>query len=742
MNVLVCFAKKVRLSNSHTSNPLYATFQQDRGDLRAPNDSLFDAEEFGGLTSCIQMSTAVKKACAGGGLVDVIDFDGVTTTQTCQDPESILIKEALMASGVSTIFHFFPCQAEAICRMVHMQLRTVEIERENKIKKFTPPQSDIGMAAIVDLPTGVGKTIMTLVASLLVASGRGLDMEKACQLHREAYTWSNGGGVLSQDKLDALPAVGPGMKIVVFANTQLVSQWMLQCELAAKIVKSMAYANVHEWDVTIVKAGVHNTGSETLGDKEIRVYVCDTSDTKLKPKKFLRPSIYYAALICDEAAATTDNPLQSYLPVDTKFARLIMISADLSPWSGRRYGGFNPQKPSVFRSIFNGWKEIGYGGEQNIETTAALFATSVFSPDERSSVLEEFAEPMADRFLYVASIEYEPSLTESVGAGLHTDLGVANARDVFRSLYDIDITDCSTVEDLLNTIRKNACQLQAQQDVRHHDWRLSARIEKLEKLALNVTKLQEEECGICMEPMKKVSLIQPCLHFVCTVCIRKIMGDKCPFCRSKMIVGVHLEHAPEPGPCKKQKVLCPVEAPSSAAATGTAKGNMGEIFVDKIRFSDVSNTPVGVVQAVARTLETIKIARSASDDGHNTLCVMVICPGVEIRDGMFGDIGFGVTQYRTKGTRGNPHYKKAFEKEMKAFQEMDGKCKLLIVQDASNLDDGDTTDNMTGLDIDSLDAVVSVGRGNLAQRMGRLCRYSRTKPSAKKHALYVEIVPR
>ncbi|CAN0432837.1 unnamed protein product, partial [Ectocarpus sp. 13 AM-2016] len=81
-------------------------------------------------------------------LVDVIDFDGVTTTRTYQDPESILIKEALLASGVSTIFHFFPCQAEAICRMVHMQLRTVEIERESQIKKFTPPQSDIGMAAL------------------------------------------------------------------------------------------------------------------------------------------------------------------------------------------------------------------------------------------------------------------------------------------------------------------------------------------------------------------------------------------------------------------------------------------------------------------------------------------------------------------------------------------------------------------------------------------------------------------
>ncbi|CAN0412559.1 unnamed protein product, partial [Ectocarpus sp. 13 AM-2016] len=86
---------------------------------------------------------------------------------------------------------------------------------------------------------------------------------------------------------------------------------------------------------------------------------------------------------------------------------------------------------------------------------------------------------------------------------------------------------------MLNTIRKNSCHLRAQKDGLH-DWRLNHQIATLEKLALNVSKLLEEECGICMEPMEKVSLIQPCLHFVCTACIRKIMGDNCPFCRSKM----------------------------------------------------------------------------------------------------------------------------------------------------------------------------------------------------------------
>lgn len=53
--------------------------------------------------------------------------------------------------------------------------------------------------------------------------------------------------------------------------------------------------------------------------------------------------------------------------------------------------------------------------------------------------------------------------------------------------------------------------------------------------------------------------------------------------------------------------------------------------------------------------------------------------------------------------------------------------------------DGSTNDNMTGLDIDGLDVVVSVGGGNFVQRTGRLCRYSSTKPSAKKHPWHVEM---
>ena len=76
---------------------------------------------------------------------------------------------------------------------------------------------------------------------------------------------------------------------------------------------------------------------------------------------------------------------------------------------------------------------------------------------------------------------------------------------------------------------------------------------------------------------------------------------------------------------------------------------------------------------------------------------------------------------------------------MNKFTAADGNSKVLFVRDAVQWD---TKDSMTGLDINGLDCVVAIGSDNFTQRVGRLCRLSRTSlPEKVKHALYVEIVP-
>lgn len=77
---------------------------------------------------------------------------------------------------------------------------------------------------------------------------------------------------------------------------------------------------------------------------------------------------------------------------------------------------------------------------------------------------------------------------------------------------------------------------------------------------------------------------------------------------------------------------------------------------------------------------------------------------------------------------------------LEEFISDDGRMKILSVRDNEQSDEG-TIDNMSGLDIDGLDVVLAVGRGSIAQRIGRLCRLPRSKlPKERQSALYVELV--
>jgi len=79
------------------------------------------------------------------------------------------------------------------------------------------------------------------------------------------------------------------------------------------------------------------------------------------------------------------------------------------------------------------------------------------------------------------------------------------------------------------------------------------------------------------------------------------------------------------------------------------------------------------------------------------------------------------------------------DRVIERFQMEDGEAKILSVRDNEEEFRG-TVDNMTGLDIDGLDVVLTVGRGSVAQRLGRLCRMSRVNlPKERQSALYISL---
>lgn len=177
-----------------------------------------------------------------------------------------------------------------------------------------------------------------------------------------------------------------------------------------------------------------------------------------------------------------------------------------------------------------------------------------------------------------------------------------------------------------------------------------------------------------------------------------------------------------------------------SASGGSSSRDLGDHFFDELA-SEISTYPVagGVIPALSRVLEAIKKSNFKSRGG-GTLRVMLICPGVCVRDDTIASMGFIFCPYRTEGTRAHPARMTAMNATLEKFAEDDGQLKILSVRDNGE-GSSSTMDNMTGLHLDELDAVVTVGRGSTTQRLGRLCRGSRGKlPVNRRSGLYVELV--
>lgn len=722
--------------------------QQNHDGGNAPNELLFNAgSEFGGLVSRIEMSEAVEMACGERGIAAGVSFGGVTLTlqELGQDPRADDIRNALRQAG--GIFPLQPFQILAVSRFVymprrHIEVRRIDVQNEEEfetVKIFKSPESDIGSFALLDTPTGTGKTITSLLGAVLFCAVRGGDMAKILLRQKECYTGSSTTSVVTQDALDAWPQAGAGRRCIVFVAGHLVNQWVDHVDTVRKITKSIPALEKWEVSVRIGDGGKKGDHTHVLEENEVRVYVCSLKTPKTRPVSYLRKTTYYSTIVFDECGenSTDVNGMLSVMPKGVRYGKIFSCSADLTPWE-RLF----PQKPSVFRQVFPEW----HLGCRHAMATAC--ASAIFTPDQRSWVMNECAQTLRGIFIATASVEYVPSLAERVGVGYGVELGNKSGHDLFQSKYGVDVSGIKTHHDMKVAIQARITVLIEHMGVQGVTvWRkqeLEKKRDVLVKLLPRVACLPDETCCICLGTMESASLLQPCMHSICSSpCAEDLlrMNMSCPTCRGRIgsKMNVDVVHTPvpvvdvEPRHIKKQR-LDPVEPVDQYPRVATTAA---EAALEEIRISCGQSPPTGVKEAVRRTLLSIKEARKRTGRGSDTLLVMVIIPDVDVKEGLFDDLGFNDIMYhRIKGSRGDRVYQAKIRAKLKVFEEKNGRSKILFVRDGH-------TDCMTGLDIEGLDAVISVGRGNFAQRLGRLCRFSRARLSVeKRNALYVEIVPR
>ena len=598
-------------------------------------------------------------------------------------------------------------------------------------RKFSTSSSDIGSPVFLDMPTGTGKTITSLLGSIVFAIERREDV-----ISRTLRTTFKRGGVF---EITGIPGVDPDTpeegpdaygKCIFFTPKHLIQHWKDHAEIAKRIVENMVFKSA-KWTVRIVENVL--ASKLVVGKNEIIVILCDL--VRCGISKYLEPSVKYASVCFDEAGekGSKNNALCQKLQRNVQFGRMIAVSADFSKW-----WNLSAREDSVFRSILP--NECIQNRDERL---AICVLGSIFREDERRYVLDKTTEPLKDATLDIATVRYTPSLMERIVGGVSTDLGNDRGCDIFEQKYGVSVSGCETIPDILETIRDEIGNLRAQQGnflANTHSnvtrmLRLEARCTNLSRLVDKIREIKSGDCPICFEPIVDISLIQPCLHFTCISCMTKVIeSKKCPMCRGGLCGTVGVKTS---GKRKAPDVAKNAKKPKVTACSGghLMGGRVGDLFFDEIASICDDTRPVGITGAVENVLTAVQNSKNRSSRHHKTFRTMLICPDVDIKDDLFKDIGFDVYHYRTSGTKHSRVTGKKMNTLISDFQKDDGKSKLICVRDSL----GGKVDNMTGLNI-PLDCVITIGNDNYAQRVGRLCRISRSiLPKDERDALYVQI---
>lgn len=677
-------------------------------------------------TSTITMRKAIQMSCKYTDIMSTTQNMSYSVTHVLDPPTSAdderttELSRELQNASKQAVFNLLPIQIKAICRIVRRPSSTMTMSPrlpDGKTRVYRTPRSDVMSPVILDMPTGTGKTITSLVGAVLFAIERREDMQQQFAVSPTASGVEEVTGCCGWDP-SAAPVDG---KCVFFTPRHLVQHWIEHAHITKAIVERMAFGGAGQWTVRVVTNKQPST--VTTADNEVVIIICDS--TRCSTKKYLEPSVHYSAICFDEAGERDGkvNALCQTMIPNVKHGRIILVSADFSKW---RFS-FEPRTTSVFRYIFPRWNVHVANGS----SAAACRSAAVFSSSERTSVLNECTNALESTVLDVASVGYRPSLVERLGGGYATELGDDMGCDLFYRKYGVSVSECNTVEDIIGCIdsavrgHRSYC---AMSGVSHtQQVRVAEKINVLHDVQRKIVEIASECCPCCLERKADVAIIQPCLHSVCSACLVRLQSI-CPLCRGEMAgtVGVATHLAKKPRLADTRGDQVPDE-------------RIGSRFFDELANLCGPSNPNGVMQAIQYTLLAIQKARSKSNRSGKALRTMLICPGANMRQGLFENMGFDVMHYRTSGTRNDVVTMKRLNAQIRAFKAEDGRSKLLCVRDAGH---GSTQDCMTGLDIPNLDCVVSLGGSNLAQRMGRLCRLSRMSlPEEEKHGLYVDIVP-
>ena len=697
------------------------------------------------------MSSMVCEAARGAGIHSIVNTGIYTVHQEVHDDRDMSqIKESLRKASSDSNFELTPIQVETIVKTVWRPTsRTVvgyTIHRDNSpdinvSKTFDSPMSDMGSPVFIDLPPGMGKTIVSCLAALLLSVERCMDVSR-----QKVYSTQRG----YTEVVDKEPN---GARVsMVFCPKHVHHQWMIASRKAIDIMSRMYPSKRFRIESNKMASFIDSS------EIDAALIICDSSAFGLT--RALEAEIVYGSLCFDECTENCDvknNSVYSATPSDLMYGRLILISADFSKMGDYNSKVGSCRKGGMIRRVFGDatTTEVSHAirGIRNrsglhwigatavgraASVVACITMNSVFPENMREVVVRDSANLLSDVNLYTFGIKYKRSIFERLGASAAFDLTPTNGVDRFMDAVGVDITGCTSIEDILAKVEVNRVTV-------------NNRVNKRVVRALEVLReVVNEDCIICLDKMTQASIIQPCFHVVCRECMPGLESSgKCPMCRciirgavTSDVVGKRTFQ--EAFDDESSVINDRVDHVSSVEDVKEDLRPMGDEFARAIAtIIPVNNGSMTMQVVMGHVLKSLSIAHERS--GGGTFRALVICSQVDLNTTGFSSDGYEIIKYRATGTSRSPVTRKRLVKQLESFQEEDGKKKLMLVHDetsesGSRISRNGKDDNITGMDFPKLEAVVSIGSENRSQRVGRLCRMSRLfMDREKRDAIYIEL---
>lgn len=603
-------------------------------------------------------------------------------------------------------------QIETICNNVFRPARMhIHTEQLNETQDcllasdadydYSNSACDIGRTCIVDLPTGSGKTIITLLSCILFAMERQQDTRESIKLLiREQFNdvvWY--GGPLGNQKIPEYTNA-----IVIMVPKHLISQWEQSVLIVNQLLKSSISVFVNPLKTTIESLR-HLTSNKP--------FICLYDNvSKLQAGGLL----FVPIIAVDEFHLKNDHnisikALSHRIPV---FGRLLLVSATASSIAKT----INRLRDNC---LIKKWVR---SNDNMNKAVHSLTSASVLSTSHREDMIDSLGLNVP---IEIHNILYVPTLTGSM-FGENMEVSRQCGTSVFKAL-GVDVSRCTTTAHIKTAVMNRLAlpppehtwsaamatnratiatrNLQIMRD-RETRTKLFKCIDALVRLSVT-----EDDCPICYDRMEEQCLIHPCFHYVCKTCMNALLertNNSCPLCRANV--------------CGVTTTVDEVEnTDSEYTVNESSEFNVRSDLTMTESLQCAFTIPQSLLQSLTIILQHLEAFANAEDSDEPFRVLVAVPENIDFEE--LKEKVPVIKRFIIHGNPSNPISVKRVAAQLNDFKQQHGtKIRILFTSEGRK-------DHLSGLDFDNTDCLISVGRGNTIQRVGRLARlgrkYSRNK---------------